>query len=140
MTKEKPFVSGYDTMPDIEDLEKTVDRELKKLKDWEEKTLQIVNLSPSETWVEKLTEVHPMKQITWAAIIQAVVFGFMLLSFSLISSFVHSEAYHDFDFEQMKEDGRRVEAVEFRMDFNIENPKHKYFAVIHALDLSLIHI
>ena len=43
-------------MPDIEDLEKTVDRELKKLKDWEEKALQIVNLSPSESWVEKLTE------------------------------------------------------------------------------------
>lgn len=31
----KEFVSGYDTMPDIEDLEKIVERELKKLKDWE---------------------------------------------------------------------------------------------------------
>tara|TARA_R100001510_G_C7438548_1_gene68842 strand:- start:67 stop:336 length:270 start_codon:yes stop_codon:yes gene_type:complete len=89
MSKDKKdFVSGYDTMPDIEDLEKTVNRELKKLKDWEEKTLQIVNLSPSESWVEKLTEVHPMKQITWAAIIQVCVFGFMLLSFFVIGTFL----------------------------------------------------
>ena len=49
---------------------------------------------------------------------------------------VHAEAYHDFDFEQMKEDGERLEAVEFRMDFNLENPKHKYFAAIHALDIA----
>jgi hypothetical protein len=47
----------------------------------QEKLLQVVNLSPSESWVEKLTEVHPMKQIAWASIIQICVFGFMLLSF-----------------------------------------------------------
>jgi hypothetical protein len=47
----------------------------------QEKLLQVVNLSPSESWVEKLTEVHPMKQIAWASIIQISVFGFMLLSF-----------------------------------------------------------
>ena len=29
----KKFVSGYDTMPDIEDLERIVDRELKKLEE-----------------------------------------------------------------------------------------------------------
>ena len=29
----KGFVSGYDTMPDIEDLERIVDRELKKLEE-----------------------------------------------------------------------------------------------------------
>ena len=51
----------------------------------EEKLLQIVNLSPSETWVEKITEVHPMKQITYASIIQVCVFGFMLLSFWAIN-------------------------------------------------------
>ncbi len=34
-TTDEEFVSGYDTMPDIEDLEKIVDRELKKLKEWE---------------------------------------------------------------------------------------------------------
>ena len=49
---------------------------------------------------------------------------------------IYAEAYHDFDFEQMKEDGERLEAAEFRMDFNIENPKHKYFAIIHALDIA----
>jgi hypothetical protein len=47
----------------------------------EEKLLQIVNLSPSESWVEKLSEVHPMKQIFWASVIQVCVFGFMLFMF-----------------------------------------------------------
>ena len=51
-----------------------------------EKILQIVNLSPSEDWIEKIVEVHPMKQITYAAIVQAVVFGFMLLSFGTINA------------------------------------------------------
>ena len=49
---------------------------------------------------------------------------------------IHAEAYHDFDFEQMKEDGKRLEAVEFRIDFDIENPKHKYFVVINVLDIA----
>ena len=48
------------------------------------KILQVVNLSPSESWVEKLTEVHPMKQVAWASVIQVSVFGFMLLMFWII--------------------------------------------------------
>jgi hypothetical protein len=52
----------------------------------EEKILQIVNLSPSEDWVERIVEVHPMKQITYASILQVVVFGFMLLSFGTINA------------------------------------------------------
>jgi hypothetical protein len=52
----------------------------------EEKILQIVNLSPSEDWVERIVEVHPMKQITYASILQVVVFGFMLLSFVTINA------------------------------------------------------
>lgn len=54
----------------------------------EKKVLQIVNLSPNESVVEKLTEVHPMKQIFWASIIQICVFGFMILSFAVINTFV----------------------------------------------------
>tara|TARA_R100001460_G_scaffold4800_4_gene13537 strand:- start:16588 stop:16758 length:171 start_codon:yes stop_codon:yes gene_type:complete len=54
----------------------------------EEKLLQIANLSPSESWVEKLVEVHPMKQVFWASIIQITVFGFMLLAFWTIGLFV----------------------------------------------------
>tara|TARA_R100000951_G_scaffold114412_2_gene118663 strand:+ start:1655 stop:1831 length:177 start_codon:yes stop_codon:yes gene_type:complete len=54
----------------------------------EEKVLQVVNLSPSESMVEKLTEVHPMKQIIWATIIQGAVFGFMLGSFVVIGKIV----------------------------------------------------
>ena len=54
-----------------------------------EKILQVVNLSPSESWVEKLVEVHPMRQIFWASVIQVCVFGFMLLSFWAINEVVN---------------------------------------------------
>jgi len=50
------------------------------------KLLQAVNLSPpvDESFFDKLENVHPMKQIVYAAIIQVLVFGFMLLAFKLI--------------------------------------------------------
>ena len=54
----------------------------------EKKVLQAVNLAPSEDLVEKLTEIHPMKQIFWASVIQVSVFGFMLVSFSLINLYL----------------------------------------------------
>ena len=49
----------------------------------EQKILQAVNLSPSEEWVEKLTEIHPMRQIFWASIIQVTVFFGMLGMFQV---------------------------------------------------------
>jgi len=49
------------------------------------KILQVVNLAPSETWIEKIVDVHPMKQITIASIIQVCVLGFMGLSMLLLS-------------------------------------------------------
>jgi hypothetical protein len=49
------------------------------------KALQIVNLSPSESIVEKLTEIHPMRQITYASIIQVAVFFGMLGAFQINS-------------------------------------------------------
>lgn len=55
----------------------------------EEKILQVVNLSPSESWVERLTEIHPMRQVAWASVIQVCVFGFMLLSFWAINEVVN---------------------------------------------------
>ena len=51
----------------------------------EKKILQVVNLSPSEFWVEKLTTIHPMKQITYATIIQVSMFFSMLGMFQLNS-------------------------------------------------------
>lgn len=54
-----------------------------------EKILQVVNLSPNESIVEKLTEMHPMSQVFWASIIQLAVFGFMLLSFWVINGVVN---------------------------------------------------
>ena len=52
----------------------------------EEKALQIVNLSPSESAIEKLVEMHPMRQVAWASVIQVSVFGFMLLAMAVIDT------------------------------------------------------
>ena len=52
------------------------------------KVLQVVNLSPDESIVEKLTEMHPMRQVAYASVIQVLVFGFMLLAFWTINQVV----------------------------------------------------
>ena len=52
----------------------------------------------------------------------------------LLGLFIQLEAY-DFNFEQMKEDAERIKASEYRYNFDFENPKHKYFVVINALDV-----
>jgi len=57
-------------------------------KSTEEKVLQAVNLSPDVDALDKLVEMHPMKQVAWASIIQVCVLGFMLLSMFLIGQFV----------------------------------------------------
>lgn len=49
----------------------------------DKKILRRLNLAPDEQWIEKLPNVHPMKQITYAAIIQVVVFGGMLAMFQV---------------------------------------------------------
>ena len=53
-------------------------------KETEKKILQAANLSPSEDWIEKIVEVHPMKQVTIMSVVQVSVFMFMLLSFHII--------------------------------------------------------
>ena len=51
----------------------------------EEKELQIINLAPvSPSIIEKLVEIHPMKTIVYASIVQVVVFFGMLGTFKLI--------------------------------------------------------
>jgi len=40
------------------------------------------------------------------------------------------------DFEQIEEDRQRIEASGYTWEFNIEEPKHKYFLVINALDVA----
>jgi len=47
----------------------------------DKKILQVVNLSPSESWIEKIVHIHPMKQITVASIVQVSVFALMLVAF-----------------------------------------------------------
>ena len=49
------------------------------------KVLQVVNLSPNESIVEKLTKMHPMRQITYASIIQVTMFFGMLGMFQVNS-------------------------------------------------------
>ena len=51
----------------------------------EEKLLQVANLSPDIDLLDRIEQVHPMKQITSMAVVQVVVFGFMLLAFQLIN-------------------------------------------------------
>ena len=51
---------------------------------YEKKILQAVNLSPNESVVEKIVDVHPMKQVVIMSVVQIAVFGFMLLSFWFI--------------------------------------------------------
>ncbi len=54
----------------------------------EEKILQYVNLSPDVSVLDKIEEVHPMKQVAVMSVVQVLVFGFMILSFWIINQFV----------------------------------------------------
>ena len=47
-------------------------------KSTEEKLLQVANLSPDEGWIEKIVDVHPMKQVAIMTVVQVLVFFFML--------------------------------------------------------------
>tara|TARA_R100001463_G_C3504882_1_gene219468 strand:+ start:866 stop:1039 length:174 start_codon:yes stop_codon:yes gene_type:complete len=51
------------------------------------KVLQVVNLSPSESIVEKVVEVHPMKQIAIMSVVQVFMLAFMGASMMLIGYF-----------------------------------------------------
>ena len=53
----------------------------------------------------------------------------------LLGLFIQLEAY-DFDFEQIEEDRQRIEASGYNWEFNIQEPSHKYFVVINALDIA----
>ena len=50
------------------------------MKTKEEKLLQAAKLAPSEEWREKITEVHPMRQVFIMSIVQIVVLAFMGIS------------------------------------------------------------
>lgn len=38
--------------------------------------------------IEKITEVHPMRQVFWASVIQVVVLGFMLGTMAIINAVI----------------------------------------------------
>lgn len=50
----------------------------KRNKTTEEKLLQVVNLSPDESRIEKIVDVHPMKQVAIMSVVQAIMFFGML--------------------------------------------------------------
>ena len=50
----------------------------------EKKILQVANLAPSEDMLEKIVEVHPMKQVAVMSVVQVVVLMFMGVSMYLI--------------------------------------------------------
>ena len=55
-------------------------------KETEKKILQAANLAPSEELMEKIVEVHPMKQVFVMSIVQIVVLAFMGLSMLVIGA------------------------------------------------------
>lgn len=55
-------------------------------KETEKKILQAANLAPSEEMLEKIVEVHPMKQVFVMSIVQIVVLAFMGLSMLVIGA------------------------------------------------------
>ena len=59
-------------------------------KSTEQKILQAANLAPSEDMLEKITEVHTMKQVAIMSVVQVLVFGFMILSFWVIQLAIDS--------------------------------------------------
>ena len=50
------------------------------MKTKEVQLLQAANLAPSEELIEKITEVHPMRQVVIMSIVQIVVLAFMGIS------------------------------------------------------------
>jgi hypothetical protein len=53
-----------------------------------EKVLQIVNLAPNDSIIERLIEMHPMRQVAWATIVQILVLGFMGVAMTTIHYFI----------------------------------------------------
>ena len=57
---------------------------MKEPEQLELKLLQVANLSPSESMIEKIVDVHPMKQVAIMSVVQVGVFGLMFFCFFLI--------------------------------------------------------
>ncbi len=53
-------------------------------KETEKKILQAANLSPSEDMIERIVEVHPMRQVAIMSVVQFVMLGLMAVIMYLI--------------------------------------------------------
>ena len=49
---------------------------------------------------------------------------------------VNLEVDIPWDYNQIEIDGKLIERSEFRMKMNLENPRHKYYLVMNALDIA----
>tara|TARA_Y100001972_G_scaffold116264_1_gene153934 strand:- start:2688 stop:2909 length:222 start_codon:yes stop_codon:yes gene_type:complete len=58
------------------------DKKIKKTT--EQKILQVANLSPDESAIEKIVEIHPMRQIAIMSVVQVCMLAFMGVSMLLI--------------------------------------------------------
>lgn len=67
--------------------------------------------------------------------VKAITLFLTLVTLPVFAS-VNLQVNKPFDFEQIKEDGARIEAAEYSYTFNFQNPKHKYFLIINTLDLA----
>lgn len=59
-------------------------------KSTEKRVLQAANLAPSEDMLEKIVEIHPMRQVAIMSIVQIVVLGFMGLSMYIVQVVIDS--------------------------------------------------
>ena len=55
---------------------------------------------------------------------------------SPLSQSANLEVDLPWDFEQIQQDGAKIEASEVTYHFDFQNPKHKYFLLINTLDVA----
>ena len=115
----------------------------------DKKILQVVNLSPSESWVEKIKHVHPMKQITIASIVQVFVLGLMAISMFGINNLFADERQLDltlpetnFNYVQIKKDSLLIQdSINKRLRFiKIKNEPSKKtlttYYILNTIDMT----
>jgi len=59
-------------------------------KSTEKRVLQAANLAPSEDMLEKIVEIHPMRQVAIMSIVQIVVLAFMGVSMYIVQVVIDS--------------------------------------------------
>jgi len=61
---------------------------------------------------------------------------FLILVANPLFASVNLEVDIPWDYTQIEIDGKLIERSKFQMKINLENPRHKYYLVINALDIA----